>query len=140
MTRTVPNTLSDAEKALLVILSSQWDELRTNDPKALEQAGEALGLNVEVGDTVRSLDFAGDFGCYITGEIVAIEDSPEALERWGCPRYRIRVTHAVRDGEWRSRHDEEVFPPLNGTPASFTGRTFGVWKEDRFECAPPMSY
>ena len=83
-------------------------------------------MNVEVGNFVRSFDFAwSDFGrdlegeraCYIEGFVEGVTD-PKTDEHFrDCARYRICVSRRVLGG--RSQPDAQsnyVFPPVNGTP------------------------
>lgn len=138
--RSIASPLSTAEEALLVILHTQWHELLKNDPKAHEQALDALGLNIKVGDKVRSQDTAGDFGMYVFGLVTAILDDEATLERFGCPRYRIQVISSWRDGQEREVREAAVFAPVNGTPSWLGGVTLGVWDEERFETCPGGTY
>ena len=91
---------------------------------------------IEVGDLVRSFDFAdGDNGydlagkraSYIVGRVEAIGDHSHGF---GFHRsYAIRVFVQIAAGR---SHDvmigSTVHPPVNGTPASTGGVTLGVVK------------
>ena len=83
---------------------------------------------IQVGDKVRSFDFAGPFAngakygrdlegeraCFVEGVVEAV------VEREGCPRYEIRVNRDVFGGEESDRRvGNLVYPPVNGTPSLF---------------------
>ena len=83
---------------------------------------------IQVGDRVRSFDFAGSFedgeqfgrnlegerACYVEGVVESF------VEREGCPRYEIRVNRDVFGGEDSDRRvGNLVYPPVNGTPSLF---------------------
>ena len=85
---------------------------------------------IQVGDKVRSFDFAeafddgeqfgrdleGERACYVEGVVEAFVD------REGCPRYEIRVELDVFGGEESDRRvGNLVYPPVNGTPRLFGG-------------------
>lgn len=87
---------------------------------------------IQVGDKVRSFDFAETFSdgeqfgrdlsgkraCYVEGRV------EEFVTRDGCPRYRILVDRDVFAGEERDRRvGSYVIPPVNGTPKSFGSTT-----------------
>ena len=85
---------------------------------------------IQVGDRVRSFDFAesfddgaqfgrdleGERACYVEGVVLDLAD------REGCPRYEIHVDRDVFGGEESDRRvGRVVYPPVNGTPKSFGG-------------------
>ncbi len=87
---------------------------------------------IQVGDRVRSFDFAksfddgaqfgrdleGERACYVEGIVQDI------LEVEGCQRYRILVDRDVFGGKEEDRRlGRWVSPPINGTLKSFGGVT-----------------
>jgi hypothetical protein len=85
---------------------------------------------IQVGDRVRSFDFAetfddgaqfgrdleGERACYVEGTVLEMSD------REGCSRYEIHVDRDVFGGEDSDRRvGQVVYPPVNGTPKSFGG-------------------
>lgn len=104
---------------------------------------------LDTGDRVRSFDFPnyypnlgvdgldldGERACYIEGEIVGFIGLDLSLDVDGvtfgptqdCERYVIRVTRIVRCGETIEQPGRDfICPPINGTPGSLGGTTFGV--------------
>lgn len=78
-------------------------------------------MDIQVGNRVRSFDFAQDDGygrdlageraCYVEGEVIGFEE----IE--GCQRYRILVDRDVFGGKEEDRRvGRIVTPPVNGTP------------------------
>ncbi len=87
---------------------------------------------IQVGDRVRSFDFAdtfedgeqfgrdleGERACYVEGRV------EEFVRVEGCLRYRILVDRDVFGGKESDRRvGRYVTPPVNGTPKSFGGVT-----------------
>ena len=82
---------------------------------------------IQVGDRVRSFDFArdgrgrqleGERACYVEGRV------EEFVRVEGCQRYHILVDRDVFGGEESDRRvGRYVTPPVNGTPKSFGGVT-----------------
>ena len=85
---------------------------------------------IQVGDRVRSFDFAetfddgaqfgrdleGDRACYVEGVVL------DLTVHEGCPRYEIHVDRDVFAGEESDRRvGRVIYPPVNGTPKSFGG-------------------
>ena len=85
---------------------------------------------IQVGDRVRSFDFAesfddgaqfgrdleGERACYVEGVVLDLAD------REGCSRYEIHVDRDVFGGEESDRRvGRIVYPPVNGTSKSFGG-------------------
>lgn len=70
------------------------------------------------GERVRSYDFADVRTCYAEGVVEAITEPME-----GCRRYALRVSERVWEGESVPIEDPFVYPPVNGTPATFGGLT-----------------
>ena len=83
---------------------------------------------IQVGDRVRSFDFAdtfedgthygrdleGDRACYVEGEVVGFDNIEE------CDRYRILIERDVFGGKEDDRRiGRLVMPPINGTPTLF---------------------
>lgn len=103
---------------------------------------DVLGQEIQVGDHVRSFDFAmtgimrdgtigrtettGEYACYVDGEVEAIGE--DVME--GCPRYRIRVVSQTVGGEPRADLPDYVYPPVNGTKSLFGDRCCGVFALD----------
>ena len=104
---------------------------------------------LDTGDRVRSFDFPsyypklgvdgldldGERACYVEGEIVGFIGLDFDLDVDGttfgptqdCERYVIRVTRIVRRGETVEQPGRDfICPPINGTPGSLGGTTFGV--------------
>lgn len=83
---------------------------------------------INVGDTVRSYDFAhvgeaedeGERACYVEGVVECITDPETHPYFTDCARYQVRVTRRVFSGK-AVDHAEHVYPPVNGTP-SWMGR------------------
>jgi len=84
-------------------------------------------MDIQVGNRVRSFDFAGDDGygrdligdraCYVEGDVVGFDH----IE--GCKRYRILVDRDVFGGKDEDRRiGRIVTPPINGTP-TWAGNT-----------------
>lgn len=113
-------------------------------PAALTPAIDVYGNILEVGCRVRSfrspfafddgrvagLEMAGERVGYMEGVLTAIGE----VEHEGCRRYSIEVETRVSgrggDVEVEALADESpwkrIIPPLNGTPTSMGGHTFGV--------------
>lgn len=113
-------------------------------PAALTAGIDVYGNPLEVGCRVRSfsspfafgdgriagLEMTGERVGYMEGVLTAIGE----VEHEGCPRYSIEVESRVsgRGGDIRVEPLAEdspwkrIIPPLNGTPTSMGGRTFGV--------------
>ncbi len=87
---------------------------------------------IQVGDRVRSFDFAdtfedgtqygrdleGERACYVEGVVVGFDN----IE--GCDRYRILVDRDVFGGKDDDRRiGRLVTPPINGTPKLFGSGT-----------------
>ena len=86
---------------------------------------------IQVGDKVRSFDFADTFddgkqfgrdlevdrACYVEGEVEGFKEVE------GCQRYIIRVDHKVFGGKEEDilGRFPYVYPPVNGTPKLFGG-------------------
>ena len=107
-----------------------------------------MSEQVQVGDKVRSFDFAdprhpewgrdleGERAAYVEGLVVAVlpAGAEFAVERGkvacfpDCDRYAIKVETRVWSGKREAPREAEtwVFPPVNGTPASFGGEMNGV--------------
>lgn len=77
-------------------------------------------LDIAVGDSVRSYDFAGTRSCYVEGVVEALTGPME-----GCRRYKVRVQRRVFDNQEVAVDPQEefVYPPLNGTATFSRGRT-----------------
>lgn len=106
---------------------------------------DIFGNSIKVGDVVRSFDLAvlledgqiygmdtanrpGVRVDYIEGEVHAIGE----IFLDGCPRYTIKITKECYGADGVDTSDvcygkgHFVHPPLNGTPKSLGGVTFGV--------------
>jgi hypothetical protein len=80
--------------------------------------------DIKVGDRVCSYDFDGRDDCYVEGTVVGFAKVE------GCSRYRIRASLRVIEGV-AVPFDEEVLPPVNGTPRLLGGVCNGVRRIDR---------
>ncbi len=106
---------------------------------------DIYGNPIQVGTTVRSFNLAtllNDGRIYgmdtritpsnrvdfIEGKVIAIGE----IVHEGCPRYTIQITRECYGAEGTDSSDvcygvgHLVYPPLNGTPKSLGGVTFGV--------------
>tara|TARA_Y100000593_G_C4302162_1_gene333926 strand:- start:1502 stop:1792 length:291 start_codon:yes stop_codon:yes gene_type:complete len=84
-------------------------------------------MSIQIGTRVRSFDFSrgpggrdleGEYACYIEGQVIGFTD----IE--GCKRYKILVDRDVFGGkDSKERVGQVRFPPVNGTPTLFSGKT-----------------
>ena len=89
-------------------------------------------LEINVGETVRSLDFPdssrdaeGKNACYVEGVVVEIG---RLLDWQSCDMYKIKCTRKVFGGEEIENHEEFYFAPVNGTGTWIGKKTNGVVK------------
>lgn len=111
-------------------------------PQDLDELHDVYGNELTVGCFVRSFDFAEQIGdiiygletegervSYVEGVLLSYGQDGETIIE-GCARYTIRAITKVfsRDGKIESRFADErlIYPPLNSTPTSRGGFTFGV--------------
>lgn len=137
---TTTTSTYDCRKALISLIRTtrNMDAVQDNAPNEIMDAELAVNHSLQVGDKVRSFDFAdGEYGrelsggraAYAEGFIVEIGPMPDAPAN-DCPRYHIRVTRDVFGGKGRigenSRVGTMVYPPVNGTPTTMGNTTYGV--------------
>jgi len=92
-------------------------------------------LEINVGDTVKSLDFPdtcreieGKDACFIEG-VVEVIGQFASLKFQSCDMYKIRCTKKVFSGKEIEKHEEFYYAPVNGTKKMFGSKlTDGVVK------------
>lgn len=89
-----------------------------------------MGIQVQVGDTIRSYDFkpmVGRHDCYVEGVVEAVKDTSQ-----GYDAYKIKVTTDYWDGEDRnwigedSRVSQTVFVPHQVFFMEYDGRVINL--------------
>ena len=89
---------------------------------------DSCKMNIEIGSKVRSFDFdhrelTGERAFYAEGLVV----NSLSAGVYGCERYVILVERQIFQGEEADYHvGKEIYPPVNGVPKLFGGKTDGV--------------
>lgn len=104
----------------------------------------APDTSIKIGDRVRSYDFPDMVGSdhpagqsYVEGVVSGIIKYGTDPHRFTCDVYVIAATKWVRGGEVLEINEynkdvvsEHYYPPVNGTPSSMGGVTYGVVRVD----------